>query len=69
MPARFFASAGLSALAGLWAPADPSMPAGFVPFSHIDLLVVQDMIKSFFIKKPVIATDNTIAQIYIKGAI
>lgn len=69
MSAGSFASASLSGLTGLWAPADFFTSVGFVLSFHTHLLVVQDIIKLFFIGKLVTATDNTPAEIYTKSII
>lgn len=50
-------------------PINPLASAYFVISPHLGLPIIQDMTKPFFIKKLVIATDNTIVQIYSKDTI
>ena len=64
MPAHFFAPVGPSMLIGLGTlvdvsvPNNPSTPVSLILSPHTGLLVVQDMTKSFFIMKLVIAINN-----------
>ena len=62
-----FISAGPSAPAGFLVPADvptpanPLMPASLVSSFHAGLLIIKDITKLLFMKKPVTAIDNTTA--------
>lgn len=75
VPASASVSIDSSMLTGFWVPAIPLMPANsfaladLIPSSHTSLLIIQDMTKSFFIGKPVIAADNISSQIYTKNII
>lgn len=67
--ASSFMPASFEVLANVFMPANPPVPVGLVLFSHTSWPMVQDMTKSFFIEKSVIAADNTTAQMYTKNTI
>lgn len=69
MPASPSMPAGLLGLINTPVPADPPASTSLVLSSHTGLSIIQDMIKPFFIGKPVTIADNTISWIYTKDTI
>lgn len=64
-----FIFAGFSTLIGFSILTNSFKSTGFVPFSHVSLLITQDITKPFFIRKLIIVANHKTALIYTQTLI